>query len=204
MIHKSPFVALLTCFWTGFAYPVLAQSQGTCVVTRVEGQAVVSARGVDAQSAVIGLGLGLNAKLRTEVEARVTMSCSGGLEVVVGPESEIDVLGLLESDTRPFGLRLIGGIAGFLFSSEDGNGVQVRTPSAVAAVRSTEWAMRVEDRASAVFTRVGTVFVAADNTVTQLERGEGVDVSRSGEIAAATRWGRARIEEFDALLGAEW
>ncbi|MCL6284153.1 FecR family protein [Ruegeria sp. 2012CJ41-6] len=153
---------------------------------------------------MIGLGLGLNAKLRTEAEARVTMACSGGLEVVVGPESEIDVLGLLDGDTRPFGLRLIDGIAGFLFSSEDGNGVQVRTPSAVAAVRSTEWAMRVENRASAVFTREGTVFVAGDDADVKLGPGEGIDVSSSGEIGSVTNWGRARIEEFDDLLGAEW
>ncbi|MDP5217271.1 FecR domain-containing protein [Ruegeria sp. 2205SS24-7] len=173
-------------------------------MTRVEGQAVVSARGVDAQPAVIGLGLGLNAKLRTEAEARVTMACSGGLEIVVGPESEIDVLGLLEGDTRPFGLRLIDGIAGFLFSSEDGNGVQVRTPSAVAAVRSTEWAMQVESDASAIFTREGTVFVAVDDADAQLGPGEGVDVSPSGEMGSVARWGQARIEEFDVLLGAEW
>ncbi|MFA3918335.1 FecR domain-containing protein [Ruegeria hyattellae] len=204
MIHKKLLAALLTYFWIGLACPVVAQTQGTCVVARVEGQAVVSARGAGAQSAVIGLGLGLNAKLRTEAEARVTMACSGGLEVVVGPESEIDVLGLLDGDARPFGLRLIDGIAGFLFSSEDGNGVQVRTPSAVAAVRSTEWAMRVENRASAVFAREGTVFVAVDDADAQLGPGEGIDVSSSGEIGSVTSWGQARIDEFDALLGAEW
>lgn len=204
MIHKNLLAALLNCFWIGLACPAAAQTQGTCVITRMEGQAVVSARGAGAQPAVIGLGLGLNAKLRLSAETRVTMACTGGLEVVVGPESEIDVLGLLGDDTRPFGLRLIDGIAGFLFSSEDGNGVQVRTPSAVAAVRSTEWAMRVENSASAIFTREGTVFVYAGDTVAQLGQGKGIDVSSSGEIGSVTEWGRARIEEFDALLGTEW
>ncbi|WP_372572345.1 FecR domain-containing protein [Ruegeria jejuensis] len=204
MIHKNLLAVLLACFWIGLACPVVAQTQGTCIVTRVEGQAVVSARGAETQSAVNGLGLGLNAKLRTEAEARVTMACSGGLEVVVGPESEIDVLGLLDGDTRPFGLRLIDGIAGFLFSSEDGSGVQVRTPSAVAAVRSTEWAMQVESGASAIFTREGTVFVAVDGADAQLGAGEGVDISSSGEIGSVAHWGQARIEEFDVLLGVEW
>ncbi len=204
MNQKSLLVILLIYSGIGLAGSVGAQTQGTCVITQTEGQAVVSARGAGTQPAVIGLGLGLNAKLRTEADARVTMACSGGLEVVIGPESEIDVLGLLDHETRPFGLRLIDGIAGFLFSSEDGNGVQVRTPSAVAAVRSTEWAMRVENRASAIFTREGTVFVSADDTVAQLSPGKGIDVSSSGEVGSVTDWGSARIEEFDALLGAEW
>ncbi|WP_162946830.1 FecR domain-containing protein [Ruegeria sp. EL01] len=197
-------IILLVYSWIGLAGSVAAQTQGTCVITRMEGQAVVSARGAGAQPAAIGLGLGLNAKLHTEADARVTMACSGGLEVVVGPKSEIDVLGLLGDDTRPFGLRLIDGIAGFLFSSEDGNGVQVRTPSAVAAVRSTEWAMRVENSASAIFTREGTVFVSADDSVAQLSPGKGIDVSSSGKVGSVTDWGSARIEEFNALLGAEW
>ncbi|WP_120631354.1 FecR domain-containing protein [Ruegeria sp. EL01] len=204
MIHKSLLAAILTYSWIGLAGHVAAQPQGACVIIRMEGQAVVSARGAGAQPAVIGLGLGLNAKLRTDAEASVTMACSGGLKVVLGPESEIDVLGLLGDDTRPFGLRLIDGIAGFLFSSEDGNGVQIRTPSAVAAVRSTEWAMRVENSASAIFTREGTVFVTADDTVAKLGPGDGIDVSSSGESGSVTSWGRARIEKFDALLGAEW
>lgn len=204
MIQKSLLIILLIYSLIGLAGSVAAQTQGTCVITRMEGQAVVSARGAGAQPAVNGLGLGLNAKLRTEAEARVTMVCSGGLEVVVGPESEIDVLGLLDHEARPFGLRLIDGIAGFLFSSEDGNGVQVRTPTAVAAVRSTEWAMRVENRASAIFTREGTVFVVVDDTVAQLSPGKGIDVSSSGEVGSVTDWGSARIEEFNALLGAEW
>jgi len=204
MNFKSLIYTLLTCFSTWFAFPAVAQTQGTCVVTRVEGQATVSARGASTQSAVVGLGLGRNAKLRTEVAARVTMTCSAGLEVVVGPETEIDLLGLLEGETRPFGLRLIDGIAGFLFSSEDGNGVQVRTPSAVAAVRSTEWAMQVENRASAIFTREGTVFVVVDDADAKLGPGEGIDVSSSGEIGSVADWARTRIETFDALLGSEW
>ena len=196
--------AILTSLAIGLVCPAAAQTPGTCVVTRIDGQAVVSARGAGTRAAVAGLGLGRNATLRTEAGARVTMTCSGGLEVVVGPGSEIDVIGLLDSGARPFGLRLLDGVAGFLFGGDDKNGVQVRTPSAVAAVRSTEWAMRVEHRASAVFARDGTVFVLADGGEARLGPGDGVDVAPSGEIGSVTRWGQARIDRFGALLGPDW
>ena len=195
---------LFASLWIGLALPAGAQTPGACVVTRVEGGAEVSARGAGVQAAVTGLGLGRNAKLRTEAGARVTLRCFGGLDVVVGPESEVDVLGLLEGGTKPLGFRLIDGLAGFLFSSQDGNGVQIRTPSAVAAVRSTQWAMQVERRASAVFAREGTVFVFANGGEARLGPGDGIDVTSSGKRGKVTRWGQARIDRFDALLGPDW
>jgi ferric-dicitrate binding protein FerR (iron transport regulator) len=204
MIRRSLLLALLAGLSIGLVDPAAAQTPGTCVVTRVQGQPVVTARGAGTRPAVIGLGLGYNAKLRTGVGERVSLACSGGLEVIVGPESEVDVIGLLDGGARPFGLRLIDGIAGFLFSGDGENGVQVRTPSAVAAVRSTEWAMRVEERASAVFARNGTVFVVADDGDARLGPGDGVDVTPSGAIGPVTRWGQARIDGFGALLGPGW
>ncbi|SEP00167.1 FecR protein [Salinihabitans flavidus] len=204
MKHGSLLRGILASILIGLVSPAAAQTPGTCVVTRVEGQAFVSARGAGVRSAVTGLGLGRNAKLRTDAGGRITMTCSGGLDVVVGPESEVDVIGLLDGGARPFGLRLIDGIAGFLFSSDEENGVQVRTPSAVAAVRSTQWAMRVENRASAIFARTGMVFVVTDDDDARLGPGDGVDVTPSGEIGPVTPWGQARIDRFGALLGPDW
>ncbi len=204
MRRKHYFPTLIACLSIGFVSPVGAQMPETCVVASVEGQANVSTGNTDSQSAVVDLELGVSSKLKTGPEARVTMTCDGGLEVVVGPETEIDVLGLIDGDTRPFGLRLIDGVAGFLFSSEDGNSVQIQTPSAVAAVRSTEWAMKVENGASAVFTREGTVSVTVDGAGAELGPGEGIDVSSSGEIGPVVNWGPARIEQLSTLLGPEW
>ncbi|MDK3018430.1 FecR family protein [Pseudodonghicola flavimaris] len=212
MTDRNLLFACLAVLTLGLGAPVAAQSSeprpgsppGTCIVTRVDGPAIVSARGAGARPAEIGLGLGRNAKLRTRAGARVTLACAGGLEVVVGPDSEVDVVGLLDGGSRPLGLRLIDGIAGFLFASEDDHGVQVRTPSAVAAVRSTQWAMQVDRRASAIFTREGTVFVVTRSGDTRLGPGEGVDVARSGRLRPVTRWGQPRIDRLGALLGPDW
>jgi hypothetical protein len=187
------------------ATPLDAQSGSDhCIITRVDGVAVVSARGAGRHSAEPGLGLGRNATLRTRRGARVTMTCADGLKVVIGPDSRITVAGVLDGATRPFGLRVLDGIAGFLFDRGDGDGVQVRTPSAVAAVLSTEWAMRVQDGASAVFARDGSVFVVADGGTVRLGAGDGVDVTRTGSVGPVVRWGQARIDLFDGLLGPDW
>ena len=208
MQTRNLICAMLVVISIGSAVPVVAQTvapdPGVCVVQHVDGITEVSERGANVRPATVGLGLGRNAILRTEAGARVTMSCSGGLKVVLGPDSEVEVFGLLSGGSRPFGLRLIDGIAGFLFSSDAGNGVQVRTPSAVAAVRSTEWAMQVKDRASAVFTREGIVFVFADGGNERLNEGEGIDVEPSGAMGNVTVWGQARIDQFNALLGPDW
>lgn len=195
------FVAVALCV---MAAPAEAQAPGVCIITRVDGDAVASARGAGQRPAEVGLGLGRNATLRTRSQARVTMACPDGLQVVVGPQSEIAMASVLGQATRPVALRLIDGIAGFLFNGDGGDGVQVRTPSAVAAVRSTEWAMRVQDGASAVFARDGLVFVVAEGGSVRLGPGEGVDVTRTGEVGPVARWGQARIDLFDGLLGQDW
>lgn len=193
---------ILTAVLT-FVPPADAQSNGVCVIVTVDGQAVVFALGVRQRPAEPGLGLGNNAILRTRTNTRVTLMCTDQLQIIVGPQTEITVARLVDGGPRPFGLRLMEGIVGFLFDG-DGDGVQVRTPSAVAAVRSTQWAMRVEDEASAIFARKGEVFVLADDGSVQLGSGEGVDVTARGEIGPVARWGRARIDLFSDLLGPDW
>jgi ferric-dicitrate binding protein FerR (iron transport regulator) len=116
---------------------------------------------------------------------------------------ESTVARLVSGATQPVALRLLEGIAGFLYDG-DGDGVQVHTPSAVAAVRSTQWAMRIEDDASAVFAREGVVFVRGDEATVHLAPGDGVDVSANGDVGSVVRWGKARIDLFARLLGPGW
>jgi hypothetical protein len=111
--------------------------------------------------------------------------------------------GLLAAETQPFGVSLLDGIVGFIFKGT-GGGVQVRTPSAVASVRSTEWAMRWSNGVSEVFTREGTVAVSANGGSVGLGPGDGVDVSGSGEFKPVVQWKPPRIARFGELLGADW
>lgn len=178
------------------------QAPGTCVVERVEGAAVVSAAVLAQRAAVPGLALGANDTLRTPSASRVTLLCPDNLKVIVGPDSVVTVEGLLAGDARTFGLKILDGIAGFLFKGS--GGVQVRAPSAVAAVRSTEWAMRVNDGVSEVFTRSGTVTVTADGGSARLGPGDGIDVSNRGELKPVVQWRPPRVARFGELLGPGW
>lgn len=181
-----------------------AQSSGPCLIQRVEGSPVVSTTGAGPRPAEVGLALAANDTLRTPSRSRVTMACPNELKVVIGPDAEITVEGLLAGDARPFALRLLDGIAGFVFKGRGGDGVQVRTPSAVAAVRSTEWAVRVQAGATAVFTREGTVVVTASGWSAPLGPGAGIDVAATGELRPVVRWGPPRIALLGELLGPDW
>ena len=190
--------ALLFCL-----HPAHAQSTGTCLVQRIEGTAMVSAGGSAPRAAQTGQALAAADTVRTQSQSRITMACANNLKVVLGPDSVITVEGLLAAETQTFGLRLLDGIVGFIFKGS-GGGVQVRTPSAVAAVRSTEWAMRWSNGVSEVFTREGTVAVSADGGSVRLGPGDGVDVSDSGEFKPVVQWRPPRIARFGELLGADW
>lgn len=193
---------LLLALLTG---PATAQAQADCVTTRVQGQPVVFARGAERITLEPGIGLGRGGTVRTGADERVTLTCSGGLTVVVGPQTELSVSGILDGGTRPFGLRLLDGIAGFLLDDGNSGGVQVTTPSAVAAVRSTQWAVRVDEKASAIFAREGTVFAFGDSdTAARLQAGDGIDISATGEARPIVQWGQKRIDLFASLLGDDW
>lgn len=188
------------------AQAAFAQSAAVCIASAIDGSATAFARGVDPIPVQPGLGLGRNAVVRTGETGRVTLTCEGGLTVMLGPQTELVVSGVLQGGTRPLGLRLLDGVAGFLFNRDGNGGVQITTPSAVAAVRSTEWAMQVERGASAIFSRDGRVFVFAEAAAAPLELnpGEGVDVTAAGLPGEVLVWGPERREAISALLGPMW
>lgn len=203
---------LRTLFFVAFlgiapAFHAAAQTplRGVCIILSVDGAGVVSASGVGSRPAEVGLGLGRNATLRTEPGGRMILQCDGDLRVVVGPDSEFVVLRIVEEAPQTFRLQMMQGIVGFIFGGGDTDaGVQVRTPSAVAAVRSTQWAMQVNDDSSAVFAREGTVFVFGETGTARLGPGDGVDVTADGTLGTVVQWGQPRIDLFSELLGSAW
>ena len=182
--------------------PASAQPAGACLIQRIEGTVTVSAGGAAPLTAQMGQTLAASDTVRTLPASRVSLGCAGGLKVVVGPDSAVTVEGVLAAGSQPFGLRLLEGIAGFVFKGR--GGVQVRTPSAVAAVRSTEWAMRWANGVSEVFTREGTVTVSANGGTANLGPGDGVDVLDTGAFSPVVQWRPPRIARFGELLGTDW
>ena len=203
MIHARCQFGIAVALLLVFLDPAHAQSPGACVVQRIEGTAMVSAGGAPPRAVQMGQALAAADTMRTQSQSRITMACANNLKVVMGPDSVITVEGLLAAEVKTFGLHLLDGIVGFVFKGS-GTSVRVRTPSAVAAVRSTEWAMRWSNGVSEVFTREGTVAVSADGGSVRLGPGDGVDVSDNGVFKPVVQWKPPRIARFGELLGADW
>jgi hypothetical protein len=179
-----------------------AQAADTCSVQRVEGAATVATSGLTQRPVTAGMALGQGATLRTPAASRVTLLCPDNLKVVVGPASVVTVDGWLPGEGRTFGVGVLDGIAGFLFKGS--TAVRVRAPSAVAAVRSTDWAVRANEGVTEVFARSGTVSVSADGGTARLGPGDGIDVSKRGELNPVVKWRPPRIARFAELLGPDW
>lgn len=204
MLRGPHLCRLVAASLIAFVVPSLAQPSGACSIQRVDGAAMVSGGTAPPRPAQTGMALAANDTVRTPAQARVTLACPNGLRVVIGPDSELALEGVLAGAERSFGLRLLEGITGFVFRGSSGEGVQVRTPSAVAAVRSTEWAIQVRGGATEVFTREGTVSVAGNGTSVRLGPGDGVDVTATGELRPVVQWRPPRIAQFVERLGADW
>ncbi len=181
-----------------------AQSPGDCVVSRLSGAEARVERAAAAPEVQVGLLLQPADRVSTGAGTRMTLTCDGGEVIMtVGPDTTLLMEDVLGPDEPPT-VGLLQGIAGFLFNRSDRRGFEVRTPSAVAAVRSTEWAMWVTDGATATFVREGRVQVAAGDVAPVLQAGDGVEVSAQGTMGDVTRWAPGRVAEIDTRLGPDW
>lgn len=84
-----------------------------------------------------------------------------------------------------------------------GNGFEVVTPQAIAAVRGTRWAVDVADGKTSVFVVTGRVAVgrAAGGDSVELGPGEGVDVEAGTGPLTVRQWGAARVAALLARFG---
>lgn len=185
---------------------VAAQSTDQCQVMQATGRAVVE-RGDVRGRIVEGVLVQNGDTIITQRRARLTIRCTDGLVMVVGPETRIGLDRLLRSADAPpttTGIDIFRGIVGFLRPGGRRDGFAVSTPSAVAAVRSTEWTVEVADRATAAFVREGAVSVRAADRAVVLTAGDGIDVSADGIGGPVKQWGQARIDGLSERLGPDW
>lgn len=164
-------------------------------VSRANGS-VAALRG----QAIVGLAVGddifVDDILRTGAGSRALIVCADGLQIAIGPGTEMAVrsfvtdesagirvvLGLLQGITR-----LIGGLV------EGGRSIEIDTKTAVASVRSTEWLVESTGKGTGVLAIAGEVAVRAlAGGSVVLHPGEGSDVAPGGPPKAPATWGEAR------------
>ena len=196
-------IPLAICLLSGTT--ALAEAARDCKVAALKGAEASVQRQGASQKLAVDMPLDDTDQVTTGPGTRVEIHCSDGIVVTIGAASSLD-LGTLTTGGQDDGvvMSLFDGIAGFIKPAFGGTRFRVRTPSAVASVRSTEWIVIVEEKATAVFVNKGAVDVGVAEKSVLLQPGEGVSVTADGALGAATRWGNARVAGARAALGFSW
>ena len=140
---------------------------------------------------------------RVAGSSRQIMRCANGLTVTAEGGARFRLVDS-NGDGRPDSVSLREkAVLVDVDRARRGNGFQVVTPQAIAAVRGTRWAVDVKNGTTSVFVVRGLVAVgrpSARRTVV-LAPGEGVDVSSNSGALAVRRWPQARAAALLARLG---
>lgn len=147
-------------------------------------------------------------KIATGPDARVRIVCGEANVITIGSATEVNLeeLALSSGPQRNVVLQLMQGIVGIFAPKRDWDRFEIRTPVAIASVRSTKWLMEHDNiDGAAVFVRAGQVVVdMVGGKRAVLGPGEGVSVSASAVAGDVKTWGQARIARSMAALGFDW
>jgi hypothetical protein len=197
---------LVTALLSGSALAAQA-ADPACEVAALIGQAQSGDKALK-----VGSGLSAGDEVVTKANSRLRLKCRDGSSLVLAANSRLrieafEVNGTQRIEAR-FNLQL--GLVGQKVAG--GGGWNVRTPSAVTAVRGTEYAIEVgADQATAVLTQSGSVDVrpstaqsrsiAALLPLVALAGTVGTDC-RDGKCTPAAPWSDARVKAvLDRLSG---
>lgn len=202
LVRVGAMALVAAAMLAGSWMPAAAQSIRTCTVSRLVGESVVIREGIYSR-AETNQRLRPSDRVNTGAGAKLEITCSDGIVVVVGESSMLDLGRLADQGTADAVLELLEGIVRFVLPERRPAGrFEVTTPTAVASVRSTDWLAQVTTRGTAVFVVRGSVAVQgkAGGAPTALAPGEGVDVAPGAVAPPAVRWGQARIDRSLAAV----
>jgi len=192
------------------AQPLAAFAAGprACLVDRIEGVVArywVSGRWSDLTA---GLAVPVEAKIATGTDTRVRIACDDDAVVTIGAGTELNLENLVTAaaSRQPVAMQLIQGIIGLFLPQRDRAGFEVRTPVAIASVRSTEWLIEWDPGdAAAIFVKRGSVIVRGPRGEPfLLGDGEGITITALGDAGEVKAWGAPRIAKSAERLGFDW
>ena len=204
--HAARLAALALC--SSLALSAQAQTAGGCEVAALIGQAQAGE-----QALKVGSRLEAGMSLQTGADSRLRLRCADGSSLVMAANTRLrlevmDVQGGQRQELRwHLGLGLIGQ------KVSPGGRWSVRTPTAVTAVRGTEFTVEVtDDTKTAVLMQQGSVDVQPTPPSTRaltagllplvaLAALQGTDCN-AGVCSPAAPWGAARVQRtLDRLSG---
>lgn len=199
--------ASLLSLGTALMVPAAQAAEAACKVA-----ALIGAAHSGTQVLRVGSELAVGSELQTAADSRLRLSCRDGSSMVVGAASKLrieafEMNGAQRSEAR---FQLAVGLIGQKVAA--GGGWNVRTPTAVTAVRGTEYIVEVKaDLGTAVLMQSGQVDVraagpqsrslAAALPLIALAGALGTDC-RSGQCTPAAPWPAERVKALtDRLAG---
>ncbi len=192
-------LALLLLCATESGHPAAAQQAAACQVTHLVGSAILLRDGASLPLAP-GTPLHDDDQVVTGRNARLGIACLDGSTLVIGESSNLSLstfAALAEQTGGNVVLDLLEGILRLALSPESRRErFEVKTPTAIAAVRSTEWITETAADNTAVFVIDGTVAVRSRAVAGQvlLQPGFGTDVPRGAAPTEPKRWGQPRVD----------
>jgi hypothetical protein len=173
----------------------LAQGAGVGRISRSVG-AVSLVRGGAAQAGAIGATVSESDHVETGADGRAEITFTDGSVLTVGPESKVAIASFAPDPGESNAvLDLLSGIIRVTVNKATGWGrFEVRTSTAVASVRGTDYLVEDNGQASAVFVAEGRVAVSSrvgSGTVV-IREGQGVDVTAEYVPLVVKAWGTNR------------
>jgi hypothetical protein len=186
-----------------------ALAQQACEVMAVSGEA----QRVDGKALAVGDRLDVGTTLRTGAAGRVRLKFTDGSVVVLADKSRlrIDAFSAAASQPRTAEFLLETGLIGQRVTPSASGSWKVRTPTAVTAVRGTEFSVEVgDDRATAVHVKTGEVDVEPAGPQTRgikprypvrLEKTLNGTHCDGSQCVAAVAWAADKVKRIEQRLG---
>lgn len=188
-------------FLVGGLVPPPAAAQEARVIGdlgRVTG-AVMVLRGAERLPASPGMALHEEDGIMTAAQSKAELLIADGSTIVIGPDSTVSVAAFApaEDGTGRALLELITGILRVTLSGRTPwQSFEVRSATAVASVRSTDWIVDATRVKTGVFVVDGRVAVASRQSAGEvaLTAGQGTDVPLGRAPTPPKAWGQPRVD----------
>lgn len=174
-----------------------ALAQGVAVgrLSRANGEVSIG-RGGNQFAGAVHAAIEITDRIRTGADSRAEITFTDNSILTVGPVSEVAIAGFAPAEAESNAvLDLLAGIARVTVNAATNwNRFEVRTATAVASVRGTDYLVELNEKGSAVFVSEGRVAVssrAGAGTVI-LREGQGVDVTAELKPLVVKTWGAKR------------
>lgn len=186
-----------------------AVAQTACEVMAVSGDA----QRADGRALAVGDKLDVGTQLRTGATGRVRLRFTDGSVLVLADRSQLRIEAFQAPVGQPRSAELLleMGLVGQRVAPSAQGSWKVRTPTAVTAVRGTEFSVEVaDDRATAVHVETGEVDVEPAGPQTRgikprspvrLQKSLNGTQCDGSQCSAATAWTTERVQRLQQRLG---